>query len=190
MDFYNGSLSTSFKFPLENLVSLLLNLLITIQTLLQGAAFVQCFQGQWLWTLLLFNIFAWDDKNNIFNKTEGTSKIGGHDDGILENSVVQKDHWRLGQGQVREWLLELLGFSFLAIRQRQFRFPVGLYLKIRATSAGLVLSKLNLNDLCATVNVNISEQAMRHDQLWISLFKVNFSPLKQHSIIKLALKGL
>lgn len=39
--------------------------------------------------------------SNIFNKTEGTSKMGGHGDGILEFSVIQKDNWRLGQGQVR-----------------------------------------------------------------------------------------
>lgn len=65
-----------------------------------------------------------------------------------------------GKGRKGNNYLELLGFPFWAIGQwvdakwMAFEFPVGLYLKIRATSIGLVLLKLDLNDLHGTAKFN------------------------------------
>jgi len=54
-----------------------------------------------------------------------------------------------------------------------FGFPGGLYLKIRATSAGLVLSKLDLKNLCGTVKLSISE--LKRTKQWdMVIFEFHF----------------
>lgn len=50
-----------------------------------------------------------------------------------------------------------------------FGFPGGLYLKIRATSADLVLSKLYLKNLCGTAKLTLSELKRTSSGTWSSL---------------------
>lgn len=52
-------------------------------------------------------------KKNLLNKIKYIARWPGHGDGVLQNPVVQKDNWRLGQGQERyltAW--NFLGFLF------------------------------------------------------------------------------